>query len=214
MSNDGAVVNLVARARDGDQQAWDHLVERYAPLVWSICRRFRLTRADTDDVGQTVWLLLVEQLANLREPAALPGWLATTTRREALRALRGARRHESVGSPADIELAADSSAPPVDHAILAAERDAALSAAFADLPSRCQRLLSMLMDDPPRPYAEISRALPIPVGSIGPQRSRCLGRLRRSPWLAVFHEDSTAEVAAVTQGTCEQGGEEHARLPG
>ncbi len=75
------VTDLVTRARNGDQQAWDALVERYAPLIWSICRRHRLAGADADDVGQGVWLQLAEQLDRVRDPAALPGWLATTTRR-------------------------------------------------------------------------------------------------------------------------------------
>ena len=78
-----------SRVRDGDQAAWDELIERYSPLVWSICVRYQLARPDIDDVGQSVWLLLVEQIGRLREPAALPGWLATTTRRECLRILRG-----------------------------------------------------------------------------------------------------------------------------
>ena len=79
---DGPITDLVLRARDGDQQAWDALVERYAPLVWSICRRYRLAGADADDVGQAVWLQLVDHIGKIRDPAALPGWLATTTARE------------------------------------------------------------------------------------------------------------------------------------
>ena len=59
---DCSVSDLVARARSGDRQAWDALVERYAPLIWSICRRHRLGRADADDVGQSVWLRLLDQL--------------------------------------------------------------------------------------------------------------------------------------------------------
>ena len=194
MSND-TVVALVARARDGDEQAWNQLVDRYAPLVWSICRRNQLSRADTDDVGQTVWLLLVEQLGNLREPAALPGWLATTTQREALRILRKTHRYESMGSAVDIELTADQSAPMIEHEIFAAERATALRAAFAELPPRCQRLLSMLMSDPPQSYAEISASVPIPIGSIGPQRSRCLARLRRSRSLAAVLAEETVLAA-------------------
>ena len=46
----------------------------------------------------------------------------------------------------------------------------------------------MLISDPPRSYAEISAALAIPVGSIGPQRGRCLERLRKSEILIVFGE--------------------------
>lgn len=94
MWNDPAVVDLVHRARDGDQTGWDELVERYAPLLWSICRRYRLSMEDSQDVGQSVWLHLVEHLSTLREPAALPGWIATTTQRECLRLLRRERRTE------------------------------------------------------------------------------------------------------------------------
>ena len=84
------VTDLVISARNGEKQAWDELVERYAPLIWSICRRHRLDGADAEDVGQMVWPHLVDQLDNLRDPAALPGWLATTARRECLRVLQAA----------------------------------------------------------------------------------------------------------------------------
>src|SRR5271167_5206619 len=83
---------LVTGAGNGDQQAWDELVERYAPLIWSICRRYRLAAADAEDAAQTVWLKLVDQLDKIRDPAALPGWLATTTRRECGRIARAAWR--------------------------------------------------------------------------------------------------------------------------
>ena len=88
---DPVVTDLVTRAREGDQEAWHALVERYAPLIWSICRRHGLGHADAEDVGQGVWLKLVRQLDRIREPTALPGWLATTTRRECARAAPGAR---------------------------------------------------------------------------------------------------------------------------
>src|SRR5271165_3985903 len=77
---DDSTAALVIRARNGEKQAWDELIERYAPLIWSICRGYRLSRADADDVGQSVWLGLLDHLASLRDPTALPGWLATTTR--------------------------------------------------------------------------------------------------------------------------------------
>src|SRR5262245_61931914 len=93
MRDDPSVSGLVLRARIGDQDAWNRLVERYTPMLWSTCRRHRLGPEDAVDVVQRVWLLLVEQLPALREPAALPGWLLTTTRRECLRLLRASRRH-------------------------------------------------------------------------------------------------------------------------
>ena len=79
---DYPVATLVTRARNGDQLAWDALVERYAPLIWSLCRRYRLDAAEADNVGRSVWLQLANHLGKISDPAALPGWLATATRRE------------------------------------------------------------------------------------------------------------------------------------
>jgi RNA polymerase sigma factor (sigma-70 family) len=192
MRDDPAVISLVAQARDGDQRAWDEIVDRYAPLVWAICRRYQLTRADTDDVAQTVWLLLVEQLGKLRQPAALPGWIATTTARECLRVLRAASRYDHTELPDDSP--PDSGAAPlIEQEVLAAELHAAVRAAFTQLPDRCRKLLSMLIGDPPASYAQISAALSIPVGGIGPQRARCLDRMRRSPSLSAFTDIERAD---------------------
>jgi RNA polymerase sigma factor (sigma-70 family) len=113
----------------------------------------------------------------LRGPAALPGWLATTTRRGCLRVVTAAQKSERARTKLDeaLQFASDTV---IEEEILAAERNAAWRAAFAELPPRCQKMLAMLMTDPPYSYAEISAALNIPVGSIGPQRARCLQRLR------------------------------------
>jgi RNA polymerase sigma factor (sigma-70 family) len=195
MRDDPVVINLVARARDGDQRAWNEIVDRYAPLVWSICNRYKLSRQDIDDISQTVWLLLVEQLGNLRQPAALPGWLATTTQRECFRVLRAARRYDYSGPPGESQMSGDPPPLMIEQEIIAAELNAALRAAFALLPARCRHLLSMLITDPPLSYAEISAALPVPIGSIGPQRARCLDRLRRSPFLNVLSDRDVPDSA-------------------
>ena len=184
---DGSVVtDLVARARDGDERAWGALVERYAPLIWSICRRYRLPGADAEDVAQVVWLRLVDQLGKVRESAALAGWLATTTRRECVRVLRLDQSAQRAGYVIDVEGLPDERGENVEQELLAAERHAALREALAGLPPADQLLIAMLSADPPVPYAEISARLGIPVGSIGPTRARCLARLRRHPAVAAL----------------------------
>ena len=185
-SADCSVSDLVARARSGDRQAWDALVERYAPLIWSICRRHRLGRADADDVGQSVWLRLLNQLDRIREPAALPGWLATTTRRECLHVLSAAQGPHATSYALNVESLPDQRAGTADQELLAAERHAALRAAFTQLPPNGQQLLALLTADPPTPYADISAQLGIPVGSIGPTRSRYLDKIRRHPAIAAL----------------------------
>jgi RNA polymerase sigma factor (sigma-70 family) len=174
------------RARQSDQQAWDALVGRYAPLVWSICRRYRLDRTDAEDVAQTIWLRLVDQLDRLREPDALPGWLVTTTRRECLQVLDRAHGANPFGPVLAAEDVPDQQAATAEQELLAAERRAALREAITGLPPHCQRLLALLIQDPPVSYAEISARLGISVGSIGPIRSRCLAKLRRHPAIAAL----------------------------
>ena len=192
--HDGTLVtDLVTRASTGDQQAWDALVERYAPLIWSICGRYRLSRADAEDAGQSVWLRLAIQLEMIRDPAALPGWLATTTSRECGRVLRTARGPHVPVRAADAGNLPDQQAGAAGEELLAAERHAALRDALSRLPHDSQQLIALLTADPPVPYAEISTRLGIPVGSIGPKRSRCLDRLRRDPALAALI--NTADAA-------------------
>ena len=195
--DDSGVAGLVARARGGDRQAWDALVERYAPLIWSICRKYRLGRADADDVGQNVWVRLVDQLSKLRDPAALPGWLATTTHRECWRVSRAC--YGSVAFELDTENIPDEQAEAADHELLAAERQAALREAFTDLPPAGQQLMALLIADPPLPYTEVSARLGIPVGSIGPTRSRYLDRMRRYPAIAALINPEPASAQSLSR---------------
>lgn len=167
---------LVEAARDGDQLAWKMLVARYLDLVWAIARGHSLDHCDAADVSQTTWLRLYEQLPRLREPEKVGAWVATTARRESLRISRQRRRQRAELLPADCP----STAPAVEDSLpeLVAERDRLFWSAFGDLTPPCKRLLRALMADPPPSYAEVSAALGMPVGSIGPTRARCLERLR------------------------------------
>jgi RNA polymerase sigma factor (sigma-70 family) len=174
-----AAASLVLAAAGGEQQAWDELVERFGGLVWAIARAHRLGPADAADVSQTTWLRLVEHLHRLRDPEHVGGWLATTARNECLRVIRRANR-ELPDDNLDAEL--DSSgeqAPSPESVVLSNERRRLLWRALSRLSQRCQLLLRALAASPESSYAEVSAALAIPVGSIGPTRARCLEHLRR-----------------------------------
>lgn len=168
---------LVAAAAAGDQLAWDELVARYGGMLWGIARSFRLDAADAADAVQTTWLRLVEHLDSIDDAERLPGWLATTVRRECLRLLRTGGRERPGGEGWSDDLVADTE--PLDASMLADERDAALWRALGALTQRCQQLLRVLMATPPPSYSMVADALDMPIGSIGPSRGRCLDQLRR-----------------------------------
>jgi RNA polymerase sigma factor (sigma-70 family) len=193
------VTELVTHARNGDKQAWDALVERYAPLVWSICRQHRLDGGQAGEASQSVWLQLAGQLDAISDPAAFAGWLATTTQRECGRVLRAARRPQTAGYALDAETIPGQQTTAAEQELLTAERHAALREAFTQLPPRCQQLIAMLIEDPPIPNAEISAKLGIPATSIGPHRARCLAKLRRHPAIAALINTETRAPEKVSQ---------------
>jgi RNA polymerase sigma factor (sigma-70 family) len=168
---------LLDAARRGDQTAWDALVGDFNGLVWSIARGYRLEMADAHDAVQMTWLRLVENLNRINDPERLAGWLATTARRECLQLIRKSGR-ERPASDDDTLLDVADTAAPVDAAVLLDERDGALWRAFTLLGEKCQRLLRVLMATPPPSYQDVSAALDIAVGTIGPARQRCLVQLR------------------------------------
>jgi RNA polymerase sigma factor (sigma-70 family) len=181
------LVTLVMRARNGDEHAWAALVERYAPLIWSICREYRLGDSDAAGAGQHVWLHLAGQLDKIRDPAALPGWLAAATRRECERIRRPGPATHTTGHASEVS----GDQPGEAGQLLTADYHAELRQALAHLSPCCQRLLTLLTEDPPVPYAKISAELGIPVGSIGPARRRCLDKLRRQPAIAALIDSAT-----------------------
>ncbi|HEX8157696.1 MAG TPA: sigma-70 family RNA polymerase sigma factor [Solirubrobacteraceae bacterium] len=167
--------SLVRRAAGGDQRAWDELVEEFGGVVWGVARAFGLNDADVAEVSQITWMTLVEHLDQLHDPARVGAWLATTARRQCIQQLR---RTSRVILRDDLPEGV-SDAPAPDAALLANERDRALNSALARLPIRDRQLLRMLVADPAPSYAEISAALGMPIGSIGPTRARALKRLQR-----------------------------------
>jgi len=198
MSDVTTITDLVTAAARGDEGAWDLIVKRYLPLVYSVMRSFRLSRSDAQDVNQAVWLRLVEHLDDIRDPRALPGWIAVTTRHEALHLL-GSRKRTVLIDPMSSQVFDDQpQSPPTDEDLLRSERRQVLREALAELPQKQRELLLLLVADPPISYSEISKRLGIPLGSIGPTRARYLDRLRATSTLRVFlaEDADTNQVGA------------------
>ena len=178
--------SLVQRCLQGDFDAWQQLVDRYARLVRTVPVRLGLSPMEVDDVTQEVFLALAQGIHRLDDPERIAAWLVTTARRISWRALQKRQReHLSDHSElARLEMTSRSSvAPSPDWSLNALldgwDRQAQLQQALDRLDDRCRKLLHLLFLDPEEPdYGTISQRLSMPQGSIGPTRGRCLGKLR------------------------------------
>lgn len=167
---------LFVRWRDGDSRAMDDLVRLMTPLLWHVVRAYGLDSALTEDVVQTTWLTLVRRHETITDPLAVSGWLATCARREAWRVGKQHRRADATEmEELEPRLPAHESAEETAAADDEAQR---LWGAVGQLSDRCQRLLRIVAFEDRPDYARIAQDLSMPVGSIGPTRQRCLGKLR------------------------------------
>ncbi len=177
---------LVARCRQGDAAAWALLVKRYQRLVYAIVTRAGFDEHGAADVFQTVFSRLVEHLPRLAQPDRLQAWIVTTAKREALRARHVGQRTVSMTRADDdegagIEDTLADEAPLAEEALSDLQQLHRLRLGLDGLDARCRDLLLMLFsdEDDRLAYDEVARRLGMPVGSLGPTRSRCLGKLRR-----------------------------------
>jgi RNA polymerase sigma factor (sigma-70 family) len=169
---------LLLACRRGDAAAWDTLIDRYARLIYSIPRRSGLSEDLVAEVFQNVFVLLIEHLHRIDQPARIGAWLTMVARRETWRLSRNARVVHASGD-AEIEALPDWGMLP-DDLVQRLEEWNMVRAAMNALDERCRQLLEMLFyrAEPP-PYAEVASALNMSVGSIGPNRARCLEKLRQ-----------------------------------
>jgi len=162
--------------QEGREDAMEALVRLLTPLLWHTVRAYRLDQASAEDVVQGTWLALVRTQANLEDPQAVVRWLTVTARREAWRVSRRSQRQQ----PAEEEIIQANAGvtPGPEELVVRDHRDQALWDAVRSLPERCQRLLRVVAFADRPDYEQLSRDLGMPVGSIGPTRGRCLGKLR------------------------------------
>ena len=170
---------LIEVCLEGNGAAWETLLTRYQRLIYSIPLRYGLPEHDANDVFQNVSLLLWENLGQIRDRARLGAWLVVTTRRECWRMFRQRRQLDTIPDANGLDENYSAGLRSEDE-FLALEQQAQIRAAIECLESPCRELLTLLFYAEPRPaYSEIAQNLTLPEGSIGPTRSRCLGKMMK-----------------------------------
>jgi RNA polymerase sigma factor (sigma-70 family) len=168
--------NCFRRWMDGDPGGLDDLVRVMTPVLWHVVRAYRLPSDTAEDVVQSTWLALVRRRDSINDAVAIGGWLTTTARREAWRVGQKAGRDIPVEDQEfAVRLPTQRSA---EHEAVENDEQDRLWLAVGTLNERCQRLLRIVAFEHRPDYGQVAAALDMPVGSIGPTRSRCLAKLR------------------------------------
>jgi RNA polymerase sigma factor (sigma-70 family) len=169
---------LVKRCLNGDEDAWEKLIEKYKALIFSVPVKYGLPPQEAADVFQATCMELLARLPELREPRALPKWLIQVAHHMCYHWKRQENRTVSRDTETGIP---EPQAPPVAESVLRqTQEEQMLREAMGVLQPRCRQLVEMLFfETPARPYAEIARELGLAVGSIGFTRQQCLETLRR-----------------------------------
>ena len=171
--------DLLVACGNGDQGAWQQVVDRFAGLIWSVAHRHRLSPTECEDVCQATWIKLVQKIGTIRDPERLGDWLATVARNESLKQLNRSSRMVVSDRPELFDRVDERIAQPEDE-VLRAELHARLRQAMQCLSPQCQALLELMLADPPASYEEAAERLELSASSIGPIRTRCLRRLREA----------------------------------
>jgi len=166
--------HLLAAVRAGDGVAFADLMCRFRPVVLRSALRVTSNLDDAEDAAQQTWLRLWQHADQVQQPDALPGWLATTARREALRIAT----QRTTPGPLDLTALERLRDPSDEPDVLAERRETVeqVARALARMPAPAAQLLLQLVGHG-RPYAEVSRELGRPQGSLGPLRARYLRQL-------------------------------------
>ncbi|MGH9571298.1 MAG: RNA polymerase sigma factor [Candidatus Angelobacter sp.] len=168
---------LVQACLNGDESAWNRLIDKYKRLIYSVPVKYRLSPEDSADVFQNVCVDLFTNLSKLRKVESLRSWLITVATHKCFHHNRQKRQDVELDAM-EQEVAEDiAPAPEVMQEI---QEEQAVRDAMNRLTPRCAELVKMLFfQQPPLPYAEVAQKLGLATGSIGFIRGRCLGRLQK-----------------------------------
>jgi len=169
---------LISECRNGNQKAWDALVQKYKNLVYSIPVKMGL-REEAPDIFQAVFLDLLLDLPRIREPQALAKWLIQVCYRKCLHCRAEGQRQVALLDE-EMEAQVEPAALTLDDILIEGQSEQTVRDSLRLLSPRCERLVRMLFYEvPARPYPEIAREFGTALGSIGFIRGRCLAHLRK-----------------------------------
>ena len=172
---------LIKACRNGDEKAWNDLVDRYQRLIFAVPRRSGLNEEQCADILQEVFLTLFEKLDAIEQPEKIRSWLVTTAKFKTWSVVRSAKGFYSPESEEEMEAEMNNltdQSPLADESLIELEQQHLIRTALAKLEERCRKILSMLyLQDEAASYAEVAGEIGVGETSISPMRTRCLKKI-------------------------------------
>lgn len=171
--------HLVRECLQGNQRAWDSLIDRYQRLIYSIPYKYRATPEDCADIFQSVCLELYTELGKLRKVESLKSWIISVTVHMCFHWKRQQRGNIELDGM-EMEQA-EAMAAVAPELLIEVEQEQLVREAICTLKPRCAEMIRLLFyEQPPLPYAEVAQRLGLATGSIGFIRGRCLKQLQKA----------------------------------
>jgi len=172
---------LVERARDGDLDAFNALVELHQRAVFNLCLRMIGNYATAEDATQEAFVSAFRAIRSFKG-GSFRAWLMRIAANASTDALRRRQRRPALsldvappGTDDPID-PPDSAAGPEEMA-LRADRAAAIQAALLRLPDD-QRMAVVMCDMQGFAYEEIAQAMGVSIGTVKSRISRGRDKLR------------------------------------
>lgn len=168
---------LVARAKNGDVNAYETLVQHYQELAFRVAYQVTQNAADAEDAAQEAFVNAYYALPRFRPGAPLRPWLLRIVANEARNRRTAAGRRGALAERAQAAQASGETALSPEDAAEANETRTALIATLQRLRAEDRLILAYrLFFD--LSEAEMAVALDCPKGTVKSRLSRALGRLR------------------------------------
>lgn len=169
---------LVQACLNGDENAWNRLIDKYKRLIYSVPVKYGLGPDDAADIFQNVCVDLFTNLPKLRKIESIRSWLITVATHKCFHHKK--QQRQEVELDAMEQEVAEEIAPAAPQVMQEVQEEQAVRDAIQRLSPRCAELVKMLFfEQPPLPYSEVAQRLGLATGSIGFIRGRCLSRLQK-----------------------------------
>ena len=171
--------DLVARCREGDDEAWRELVDRFGPRVYAIAYHFTMKREDAEELSQEIFLKVFENLHRYDGGFPLVAWVLSVSRNLCIDRYRRRKREKSFRFVSDEAVTAllKSEDDPASVA-LKKERTKLLFSALSEIPEDLAEIL-VLRDLNGLAYEEIGKALDLPDGTVKSRLFRARAEVAR-----------------------------------